>query len=1073
MSVIIDPDFLDRFDTLYNPDAQKISVYPVGSTQRNSSQVYLNAWVGTTGILRKTASWAGGVTAGDVVCVMNSTDAGHYYVNTISTTDLTLADIDTGTNGAPITTLTVNEHIFDGSNATVVVVATDQITITAHGYVDGDQIVYDNGGGTDITGLVSGTLYFIIRVDANTVKLATTRANALAGTAIDITALGTGTTHAIRDRIVVAVFTNGANANEIIGASLPTGGDGTGTPIDGISMQTIYSFSKEEWKDDSIKANQLSGNYNSSDYFDDLARYEFPIEAITSEQFEIGGGAAHKNWTWFNDYTRKKVRTGGWADKTSTSSNDKERWTGIITLGSLDSDTQVYYQQLNVTNLKTDFTFLGVVNEPIRIWLDTNQDGTADALEDKTTFLKLFARKKARTYAGSQISDIGVSTIQTIVNRFPLAHSTDAAIVQSDGAVLGKAPWKNIFTLVSGTDGSVTQSDSTRTFTSATANFIEQHNVAAVINAGGSGFISGDVGAILSIDGTGATSSTATTLKITAVSGGAITGLSINDPGSYSVLPTTLIGNTLSGGTGSGATVDLKYHLINKGDTLTISAGSTNGVLNKSYTVEDAPTATTITLSVDADLLSTGWSQSDTGLTYAVNSTVIAGDTATQSTIAQDYTTAGASNGIIDVIPASVPAGALGSITDTTGAHFLGVNSGDFVKITGSTGGTVKGIFKVVDSTYDANASAPTSTILFLNTSDGSLPATLDGSATYTVVKPGMYLQFKDLSITNTAPASYNISRTNNQITRSDGTWDTAIAAGSILTITSATDASNNGKFTVKARTSSTILTMVSITNGDRFGIDNAADTTAVVAVSNGFFRAIGSETFGFNWRLTGNGGSLSEAFEFIQHQMRQPTEIDQGLSNKIGNVNDLLMSFSTPTGTGLNMFIDNLAATDINNATFQDTASLNRNFPFTSSGNLIFNKNLSDDSTSKYWLYFTNDSAGDNLGKNYGTENAILVNDASSPPVSILGNINGAGNHTGVAVTPDAAGNISIPFTFDYDGNVQRGLTSASTDAPVSLVAIGLSNAQFVITTGTISRATGISISSSSALERNYSNPV
>jgi hypothetical protein len=133
----------------------------------------------------------------------------------------------------------------------------------------------------------------------------------------------------------------------------------------------------------------------------------------------------------------------------------------------------------------------------------------------------------------------------------------------------------------------------------------------------------------------------------------------------------------------------------------------------------------------------------------------------------------------------------------------------------------------------------------------------------------------------------------------------------------------------------------------------------------------------------------------------------------------------------------------------------------------LVFNSNLEGDVNSKYWLFFTSDAAGDNLGQDYGSQSAIIVEDADA--TQILGNISGTGTHTGSAGNVDASGNISIPFTYDYDVNVQRGAASAGVDAPVTLVAIGLSNAQFVIASGTVTRATGITISAVAALERNY----
>lgn len=70
-------------------------------------------------------------------------------------------------------------------------VASNEITETAHGYVTGllgQMTTSDTLPG----GLSTSTDYYIIVVDANTYKLATSKANADAGTAIDITSIGVG-----------------------------------------------------------------------------------------------------------------------------------------------------------------------------------------------------------------------------------------------------------------------------------------------------------------------------------------------------------------------------------------------------------------------------------------------------------------------------------------------------------------------------------------------------------------------------------------------------------------------------------------------------------------------------------------------------------------------------------------------------------------------------------------------------------------------------------------------------------------------------------------------------------------
>ncbi len=68
----------------------------------------------------------------------------------------------------------------------------ETLTVTDHGYTTADAVVYTSGGSL-IGGLTSTSTYYIIRVDANTVKLASTSANATAGTAINLTSTGNGT----------------------------------------------------------------------------------------------------------------------------------------------------------------------------------------------------------------------------------------------------------------------------------------------------------------------------------------------------------------------------------------------------------------------------------------------------------------------------------------------------------------------------------------------------------------------------------------------------------------------------------------------------------------------------------------------------------------------------------------------------------------------------------------------------------------------------------------------------------------------------------------------------------------
>jgi hypothetical protein len=66
----------------------------------------------------------------------------------------------------------------------------DTLYIPNHGLVSGQAVRYNNGGGTTIPGLVHNQLYYVIRVDASLIRLAT---NAALTNVVNLTGVGTGT----------------------------------------------------------------------------------------------------------------------------------------------------------------------------------------------------------------------------------------------------------------------------------------------------------------------------------------------------------------------------------------------------------------------------------------------------------------------------------------------------------------------------------------------------------------------------------------------------------------------------------------------------------------------------------------------------------------------------------------------------------------------------------------------------------------------------------------------------------------------------------------------------------------
>ena len=86
---------------------------------------------------------------------------------------------------------------FDGSAASVIDTTNNTIRVPLHRFIQGQRVTYTNGGGGNIGGLTSGTAYFVSFDSANTIKLATTLANANSNTVINISAVGSGTSHTL------------------------------------------------------------------------------------------------------------------------------------------------------------------------------------------------------------------------------------------------------------------------------------------------------------------------------------------------------------------------------------------------------------------------------------------------------------------------------------------------------------------------------------------------------------------------------------------------------------------------------------------------------------------------------------------------------------------------------------------------------------------------------------------------------------------------------------------------------------------------------------------------------------
>jgi len=206
----------------------------------------------------------------------------------------------------------------------------------------------------------------------------------------------------------------------------------------GVTLQALYSFLKEEWKDDP----------NSKS----LIAYPFPLIAITPEQFEWRYG-----WSPADDSSRSLIRTAGWREFGTDNSTQTREYIGTISLGNIDGDQNqdesgnqhtVYYGWFNnSTGVSVagpfDYDFPGEVNQAVQT-LDS------EAFDYRSNVLRLFIRQEGKTFDQTDTTDIGLTggaQLPYNTQRFPLVENNDLKIIgtgteaspQFSDAIIGAA----------------------------------------------------------------------------------------------------------------------------------------------------------------------------------------------------------------------------------------------------------------------------------------------------------------------------------------------------------------------------------------------------------------------------------------------------------------------------------------------------------------------------------------------------------------------------------------------------------------------------------------------------------
>jgi len=260
---------------------------------------------------------------------------------------------------------------------------------------------------------------------------------------------------------------------------------------------------------------------------------------------------------------------------------------------------------------------------------------------------------------------------------------------------------------------------------------------------------------------------------------------------------------------------------------------------------------------------------------------------------------------------------------------------------------------------------------------------------------------------------------------------------------------------------------------GNDSDLAGGSDTGVTYEVHPGE-RQIGSTYYLFSRIIDGNFGSLSECYQWGCRQERQTGDINDdinldGFGTVKGQLCPHLFQYQAAgfDGTILKLaegvMLDDPAAAEANNIVFYPH-SLDGTYP--NSGNGVqypFTVNIQvlDASSSnnlaggRLTLFFANDDAGDNLGYDFDTDNAIVMQEDDLTPIDIA-------SFTAAEMN----------FTYDYDVNTQRGTGSDGTPVPVKAVAINAGSSEPIVVDATLTRIDNVAIRISAQDDRNYSNP-
>lgn len=184
---------------------------------------------------------------------------------------------------------------------------------------------------------------------------------------------------------------------------------------DGVTEKAVYSFTKEEWKNDA-----------------NLIKFPFPFVPITDEFFELQEG-----WNWADTTTRNLLRRGGFLVR-NTSGNVTEHWAGVAILGS-EADDQIYY---DTGDGATNFVYTGNTSEVVQVIDDPNGDGNYVDGFNRSSNIDVYNRQQGQLFSKSSTTGNGeASLLAPKLFSLTLNTGNDLNIVETDVNIAANAPY--------------------------------------------------------------------------------------------------------------------------------------------------------------------------------------------------------------------------------------------------------------------------------------------------------------------------------------------------------------------------------------------------------------------------------------------------------------------------------------------------------------------------------------------------------------------------------------------------------------------------------------------------------